>query len=162
MTRPGRRTAVLLFAIAATAGCDQAAKQIAARRLSEGGAVEVLFGAARFELAENRGGFLGLGGRLPEDARRGLFVGLTGAGLLGGAALLVRRRRIALAPALGLALVLGGGFGNLVDRALRGTVTDFLVLRLGPLHTGVFNVADAAILAGTALAFLAWPRAGVH
>ena len=163
MIRPfGRRTAALVFAMAATVGCDQAAKHVAARRLAGGGAVEVLFGTARFQLAENRGGFLGLGGRLPEAARRGLFVGLTGAGLLGGAALLVRRRGIAFAPALGLALVLGGGFGNLVDRLTRGPVTDFLVLRLGPFHTGVFNVADAAILAGAALALVAWPRAGVH
>jgi signal peptidase II len=43
----------------------------------------------------------------------------------------------------------GGGIGNLIDRLTRGgRVTDFLFMELGPLHTGVFNVADMAITGG--------------
>jgi lipoprotein signal peptidase len=36
-------------------------------------------------------------------------------------------------------------------------VTDFCILRLGPLHTGVFNVADVAILLGVAFIVIAAP-----
>jgi signal peptidase II len=57
--------------------------------------------------------------------------------------------------ALGLALVAGGGLGNLVDRfRLRGYVIDFMNLGLGPVRTGVFNVADVAIVAGVILLVL--------
>lgn len=46
-------------------------------------------------------------------------------------------------------LILAGGFGNLYDRALNdGRVVDFMLLQIGPLKTGVFNVADIAIMAG--------------
>ncbi len=46
-------------------------------------------------------------------------------------------------------LILAGGFGNLYDRAVNdGRVVDFMLLQIGPLKTGVFNVADIAILAG--------------
>jgi signal peptidase II len=49
---------------------------------------------------------------------------------------------------LGL-LILAGGFGNLYDRALNdGRVVDFMHFQLGPLETGVFNVADVAIMIG--------------
>lgn len=46
-------------------------------------------------------------------------------------------------------LILAGGFGNLYDRAINdGRVVDFMLLQLGPLQTGIFNVADIAIMAG--------------
>ncbi len=38
---------------------------------------------------------------------------------------------------------------NLIDRILRnGSVRDYVQLGIGPLHTGVFNLADVAIVAG--------------
>ena len=49
---------------------------------------------------------------------------------------------------LALGLLLGGIAGNLVDRILFGSVTDFLALRWWP----IFNVADSAIVSGVALA----------
>ena len=48
----------------------------------------------------------------------------------------------------GLAMILGGGLGNLHDRLVYGFVRDFMQLRVGPLHTGIFNAADAAITVG--------------
>jgi signal peptidase II len=50
-----------------------------------------------------------------------------------------------------LALVLGGAFGNLWDRVLRGSVTDFLQVFLGSYEFPSFNVADSAITIGAAL-----------
>ncbi|MGZ3723594.1 MAG: signal peptidase II, partial [Bdellovibrionales bacterium] len=52
---------------------------------------------------------------------------------------------------MGLTLVLGGGTGNLIDRMTYGHVTDFLILGYGPLHTGIFNLADVTICLGTIL-----------
>jgi len=48
---------------------------------------------------------------------------------------------------IGLALILGGALGNLVDRLCFGYVVDFLDFKIWP----VFNIADSAITAGTFL-----------
>ena len=55
-------------------------------------------------------------------------------------------------PALvGLALYFAGGASNLVDRVMHGSVIDFMNVGVGPLRTGIFNVADMAILLGVAI-----------
>jgi signal peptidase II len=53
-----------------------------------------------------------------------------------------------------LGLLLAGGVGNLIDRINQnGHVTDFLNVGIGPVRTGIFNVADMAIMAGAGLLF---------
>lgn len=52
---------------------------------------------------------------------------------------------------MGLAFVLGGAAGNLYDRVLRGTVTDFIEVYHGNWSFPVFNVADSAITVGATL-----------
>jgi len=53
--------------------------------------------------------------------------------------------------AAGLALVLGGAVGNLIDRVMLGYVTDFIQVYLGNWAFPSFNVADAGITVGAAL-----------
>jgi signal peptidase II len=50
-----------------------------------------------------------------------------------------------------LGLILGGAIGNLYDRAILGSVTDFLDFYAGANHFPVFNVADSAITVGASL-----------
>ncbi len=54
----------------------------------------------------------------------------------------------------GLALILGGAFGNLIDRAISGSVVDFVDVYWGDAHFWAFNVADAAITIGAILVLL--------
>ena len=54
----------------------------------------------------------------------------------------------------GLALILGGAFGNLIDRAIFGHVVDFVDVYWKDVHFWAFNVADAAITVGAALVIL--------
>ncbi len=54
----------------------------------------------------------------------------------------------------GMAFILGGAAGNLLDRLLRGSVTDFLEVRIGHFHWPAFNLADSAITIGAALVVL--------
>ncbi len=54
----------------------------------------------------------------------------------------------------GLALILGGAFGNLVDRAVAGYVLDFVDVYWGTTHFWAFNVADSAITIGAILVLL--------
>jgi len=62
-----------------------------------------------------------------------------------------------LGPArfIALGLVAGGGISNLIDRLFYdGRVTDFLNIGIGSFRTGIFNLADMAILAGALLLIL--------
>lgn len=59
----------------------------------------------------------------------------------------------------GLTFILAGGAGNLIDRLIcNGQVTDFLVLRCGAWHTGVFNIADMAVLFGVLLLMVTYVK----
>jgi signal peptidase II len=62
----------------------------------------------------------------------------------------------------GLALILGGAFGNLIDRALAGYVVDFVDVYWGDAHFWAFNVADAAITVGAILVLLEMLGLGRH
>lgn len=52
---------------------------------------------------------------------------------------------------LGLSLILGGAIGNLIDRVISGSVTDFIDVFAGRFHWPAFNVADSALTVGLAL-----------
>jgi signal peptidase II len=55
---------------------------------------------------------------------------------------------------IGLSLVLGGAAGNLYDRIVNGSVTDFVEVHAGPYYFPAFNVADSAITIGACLLLL--------
>jgi signal peptidase II len=55
---------------------------------------------------------------------------------------------------LGLALILGGAIGNLIDRATAGFVVDFVDVYWRGVHFWAFNVADSAITVGVVLMLL--------
>src|SRR4029079_18326764 len=94
--------------------------------------------------------FLSLGASLPEPVRRFLLTFAVGASLIALLIYIARNgARLGLLFFSALALIWAGGTSNLIDRIARqGHVTDFLILRLGPLQTGVFNAADVVIVAG--------------
>lgn len=52
---------------------------------------------------------------------------------------------------IGLALILAGAFGNLLDRVLYGKVVDFLDFMIGDFHWYIFNVADSSVTIGMIL-----------
>ena len=57
-------------------------------------------------------------------------------------------------PRLGMALIIGGAAGNLIDRMFVGSVVDFVDAYWGSFHFWAFNVADSAITVGVALMIL--------
>ena len=98
---------------------------------------------------ENRGvsmGFL----HADTELMRWLLVGLTAAIAVFVAAWMWREKR--RDDTIGLALVLGGAIGNILDRVRFGYVVDFLDLHFGEIRPFlVFNVADEAITIGVLL-----------
>lgn len=94
--------------------------------------------------------------------QRPLFIGLAAVVSL---ALIVWLMRLQVGErllAIGLALVIGGALGNLIDRALLGHVVDFLDFHWGAWHWPAFNLADGAITLGVSLllydGFIVEPR----
>jgi signal peptidase II len=67
-----------------------------------------------------------------------------------------------LLPRLGLALIIGGAAGNLIDRVVLGSVVDFVDAYWGSFHFWAFNVADSAITIGVVVMILDMIGAGTH
>lgn len=67
-----------------------------------------------------------------------------------------------LLPRLGMALIIGGAAGNLIDRIFIGSVVDFVDAYWGTFHFWAFNVADSAITVGVALMILDMIGTGSH
>ena len=151
-TRIGIRL-VLIVAALATIGCDHVTKQVATATLAGTPGRSFLLDTVRLEYVENTGGFLSLGASLPSPARMWLFTIGTGIMLL---ALIAMAYRFADGSwsMLGLTLFVAGGSSNWMDRLIHGSVVDFLNVGIGPVRTGVFNVADVAIMLGVGTVML--------
>lgn len=140
----------LVATIVTTVGCDRVTKHVATSALAGRPARSLLADTVRLAYVENAGGFLGLGSGLPVEARTALFTVATAILLLGLVAYGIRLRWTGW-PAFGLTLFVAGGVSNWVDRVVHGSVIDFINVGVGPLRTGVFNVADMAIMGGVAI-----------
>ncbi len=145
---------MLLFGVALLAclACDQATKQVASSALGASGPLSLAGDVVRLELAANPGAFLSLGAGLPPSVRWIVFVVLVPLALAVVAVTFLRSRQLGAYQVLGLALLAGGGLGNWLDRIFHsGVVIDFVSLGVGSLRTGVFNLADVAIIGGALL-----------
>jgi signal peptidase II len=70
------------------------------------------------------------------------------------AGILWRPERLDRFSLAGLTLILGGAAGNLFDRIISKSVTDFLDVYVGDHHWPTFNVADSAVVIGSGLLLL--------
>lgn len=129
-------------------GCDQATKMLASFALK--GAPPLVFSGNlfRLEYAENPGAFLGLGANLPDLERWLLLTVASGLILLLMTIFVCIREDLGVGELGGYALILAGGFSNMIDRVASGVVVDFMNVGFGNWRTGIFNVADMAIMLG--------------
>jgi signal peptidase II len=143
---------VLVFCV----GCDQTTKSIAVLTIPEMKTFSYLGDTFRLQLTYNCGGFLSLGASLPDVLRHSIFtVGICF--LLSGAlAFALFSKPGNFSVVLAVSLVFAGGVGNLIDRIIHnGFVVDFINIGIGPIRTGIFNVADVAVMGGSILLCLA-------
>jgi signal peptidase II len=158
-----RRIALVLATLLTLVGCDQKTKTLAREHLRAAGSKSFLDDTLRLEYAENPGAFLSLGADLPAKARTLLFT----IGCSAGIAAILLYTLLASQPGpwqvLAMSLICGGGLGNLADRWMYGGyVRDFLDIGFGRIRTGVFNVADVALLTGCLILLFARSRTGLH
>ena len=97
---------------------------------------------------ENTGAFLSAGSALPDLIRIILLSVFPIIFLAYGLYMLLVKRLMSNLQVVGWCFVIGGGTGNLYDRIVHGSVTDFLHLDLGLFQTGIFNLADVSIMIG--------------
>ncbi len=136
---------------------DQLSKLWLVQAIPYGGAVEVVGGLLRLVHTRNRGIAFGLFGAAGPLVQALLVVGVVV--IVAYLVHQLHRGDHGRVAGAGMALVLGGAIGNLVDRVLRGEVVDFLdvFVRLAgqEYHWPAFNLADAAITVGVGLVVLA-------
>jgi signal peptidase II len=144
------RALLLIVAALGTIGCDRITKRAASAYLAGTPDRSFLSDTIRVGYIENTGGFLSLGADLPPIARNAVFTVATGIALMALLGLTLTGKYTGSAE-LGLVLFIAGGASNWIDRVLRGSVVDFLNMGIGPLRTGVFNIADVAIMLGVGL-----------
>jgi signal peptidase II len=146
----GRETLWWIVA-AAVVVADHATKWLAGELLSSRPPV-IVTPFFNFVLAHNTGAAFSF---LAEGSgwQRWLFAGIAvvAAALI---SVLIRRHAEQRLFCAGLALILGGAIGNLIDRLARGHVVDFVQLHAGGWYWPAFNVADSAITVGAALVVL--------
>jgi signal peptidase II len=144
-----KKFAVLLVILIACVGCDQGTKYTAKHFLENQKTLSYMGDIFRLSYTENSGGFLSLGAGLPENVRLITFVVLTPIFLAGFLLFVICSKKLNVLAVSSSALIISGGLGNLIDRIInQGAVIDFMNIGIGSIRTGIFNVADLAIMAG--------------
>lgn len=144
-----KRLLITFIILIACIACDRVTKNIAKQNLSPYETISFLHDTVRLQYAENTGAFLSFGANVSESVRFFTFTILVGIFLCGLLIYLLASKQLTGYQVPAMALVLGGGFGNLIDRIFQeGRVFDFLNVGIGSLRTGIFNIADMCITFG--------------
>lgn len=148
------RAILVLVLIGMNISCDQITKKEVRERISERQIIEVVNSNFILTKVENTGAALSLGANLSPILK---FILLKVVPILMMLALLgytLLNSKLPKLQVLAFTFIIGGGIGNLIDRVRFNSVTDFMYLEVGPLHTGVFNMADLAVSTGVVLLIL--------
>ncbi len=153
------------FAIAAVVfALDRATKILVKTHLSAFDTWRVIPGFFNIVHTENAGVAFGLFADSSNPYRGPILIALSAAVLALIAAALLRppkpREIRNWLARVALALVLGGALGNLYDRAVHGTVTDFVEVYADAHYFPAFNLADSCITIGAALLIVDMLRGG--
>jgi len=143
---------LMILILGSSVGCDQVTKNVAKANLTPSKPVAYLGGLFQFRYIENSGAMLGLGAKLPQETRVWTLIIFNGVMLMGVLWFIWRSKEMSYLSVLGSTLMIGGGTSNIIDRLVNnGAVVDFMQIGIGPVRTGIFNVADVAIIAGVGL-----------
>ena len=147
------RLVLILLIITVNIGCDQFSKKIVKRSVLPYEVVHIFNDHLTVTRVENSGAFLSAGDSMSKSAKRIFLAVIPMIAMVVGLAYLLLRP-VSNNMLAGLCFVIGGGVGNLLDRMVYGSVTDFLYLKFGVFQTGIFNMADVSIMTGMLLIFL--------
>ncbi|GBD90122.1 lipoprotein signal peptidase [bacterium BMS3Abin04] len=143
------RIVVFLLLIVINIGCDQITKSIVRENVKYNAHIQLVGNNFILTKVQNTGAFLSLGSTLNPVLRDILLLAFPAFII---AVLLVWvfiKNKLRMDILIGLSFIIGGGIGNIADRILYGSVTDFLHINLGGIfRTGIFNMADVSVMVG--------------
>ncbi len=141
---------MLFFVVAALVVIlDQASKRIVWEIFKYQGGADIIDGFLRITLSKNKGAIFGI-----FFGWKHFLIVVTIVSIL---VLIFFAYRMRFAPAskrVYLGLILGGAFGNLIDRLAAGEVLDFLDMGIGSYRWPTYNVADIAVTVGALMLIL--------
>ncbi len=134
--------------------CDQLSKDVVRKNIRSHDFIEIVSDHLILTNVENTGAMLGVGANLTPMLKL-IFLQVLPILVLGVLLFRIlqksqRNKWLILA----LTFVIGGGIGNLFDRIMYGSVTDFFQLKWGILKTGIFNLADVSVTLGVLMILL--------
>jgi signal peptidase II len=141
----GRRE---FWAVAGLVAADQLSKAAVVARLPLHDTVPVIPGFLNLAHVQNTGAAFGVLNAVEFPFKSFVVAAFALVALVAIAAYALRFGSETWVGRVGFVCVLGGAIGNLIDRATRGYVVDFLDFYWGGFHFWAFNVADAAITVG--------------
>lgn len=142
------RTVIIVMILCLNVGCDQVSKNIIREKVDYYERISVVRNCFTIMKVENTGAFLSMGNSLPKPVSKILLIIFPLIVISLALFYLFTRSNLSKVKVLAFCCVLGGGIGNLYDRAIHGSVTDFLHIDFGLFQTGVFNMADLSIMTG--------------
>ena len=142
-----RKFAIVLL-ILLNIGCDQISKDVVRKNVESHDYIQIVGNHLILTNVENTGAMLGFGANLPPVPKMALLQVLPLMVLLFLLYRVYQKADPDTWTVIAFALVIGGGMGNLIDRILHGSVTDFFQVKLGLFRTGIFNLADVSITMG--------------
>ena len=145
------RSGFIALLIIANIGCDQVSKTIVRQHMAYNEDIKFVNNHVTLTKVENTGAFLSLGASMSTPFKWVFLNGLPLLALLFGVVYLFSKTDLTKTSRLALCCALGGGIGNLYDRCMYGSVTDFLHIDFLLFQTGVFNLADVSIMVGAFL-----------
>jgi signal peptidase II len=143
-----------VITILAVLALDQLTKQIVRQMLPLHTSVNLIPGLLDLTHVQNTGAAFGILNAAEFPYKPAVMIGIAAIALVAIAAYGAQLGLHERLARLGLSLILGGAFGNLIDRAVAGHVVDFVDVYWGTSHFWAFNVADAAITVGAVLVLL--------
>jgi signal peptidase II len=153
-TKKFARSLIIVLILSSTIGCDQVSKIIVRKHVSEYEQIGLIHDYFTLTKVENTGAFLSLGTTLPQPLKTILLVILPMLALGFALYYLFTKTSLSSLRIIAICFIIGGGIGNIYDRLVYGSVTDFLHINLGIVQTGIFNIADVAVMTGVILLFL--------
>src|SRR5438874_7295372 len=141
---------------------DQASKAMVRATLPLHDSVTIVPGLVDFTHVRNTGAAFGILNYAEFPFKTVLIAVIATAALIGVGMYAASLAHHQLVARLGLALILGGAAGNLLDRIIAGSVVDFVDVYWRTHHFWAFNVADSAISVGVAIMILDMLGVGAH
>jgi signal peptidase II len=145
---------LILLIIIINIGCDQVSKKIVRKNITPNETIHLLSNHVIVTNVENTGAFLSLGDSLPKTIKNMLLSLLPFIAITLGLFYVLNRQNMPNIMLAGFCFVIGGGIGNVFDRMIYGSVTDFLHIDFGFFQTGIFNLADLSIMTGVLIILL--------